>query len=85
MAVEEKFKKVDSIQLETLTMFLDESKDFRKLDETDQLVVAWIVQKAPKSLRSWIDYVRNQYAQQSFDADRLLKEIDQIMKDMKWV
>lgn len=87
MNVEEKFRNVGSLHIETVKMFLEESKEFGKLDERDQLSVAWIVQKVPKSLRSWIGYLRDQYAKQSvpIDVKKMYNEIDQIMRDMKWI
>lgn len=80
------FIQVKSLELEKVELFLEESNEFKKLDDIDRLSTAWIVQNTPKRLMSVIEYYHEQYKKISviLDTEKFYYEVDQIMTIMKW-
>lgn len=47
-----------------------EKREFFKLDAIDREVLLWTVTHAPRSLKSWIDYIALEYKKKSIQIDK---------------
>ncbi len=57
-----------------------EKPEFLKLDETDRKVLFWLIEHVhPKSTKSWIDYIAEDYKRKGIKIDTV-KLFDEILK-----
>lgn len=55
----------------------NEKLEFFKLDETDRKVLLWLMDHHQKSIKSWIEYVANDYKRRNgidINIDKFYKE-----------
>ena len=51
--------------------------EFFKLDEIDRKVLCWLMDKHPNSIKSWIEFIKEDYARRlnvKIDGKKLLEE-----------
>jgi hypothetical protein len=63
----------------TLTLMEDEKHEFFKLDAIDREVLLWIVTHVPKSAKSWIEYIAEDYRKRKaivIDTEKMYEEVE---------
>jgi hypothetical protein len=62
----------------TLSVMEDEKHEFFKLDAIDREVLLWIITHVPKSAKSWIEYIAQDYRKRKsilIDAEKMYEEV----------
>jgi hypothetical protein len=63
----------------TLTLMEDEKHEFFKLDTIDREVLLWIITHVPKSAKSWIEYIAEDYRKRKaivIDTEKMFAEVE---------
>jgi hypothetical protein len=63
-----------------LTLLMENGKhEFFKLDAIDREVLLWIITNVPKSAKSWIEYIAEDYRKRRaivIDTEKMFEEVD---------
>jgi hypothetical protein len=63
----------------TLSLMEDEKHEFFKLDAIDREVLLWIITHVPKSAKSWIEYIAEDYRKRKaiiIDTEKMYAEVE---------
>jgi hypothetical protein len=63
----------------TLSLMKDEEHEFFKLDAIDREVLLWIITHVPKSAKSWIEYIAEDYRKRRaivIDTEKMYDEVE---------
>jgi hypothetical protein len=63
----------------TLLLMKDEKHEFFKLDAIDREVLLWIITHVPKSAKSWIEYIAEDYRKRRsivIDIEKMYEEME---------
>lgn len=68
-----------------MSLFENKSNEFAKLTKVDQELSIDLLEKRPKQLRAWVQYVAVDYAKKgvTIDGDRLLQELTEFGDKVK--